>query len=284
MGKAIIDGRDARGPKKILRAIGEAIEQLGWRVDYWRVEAGELPDCDLVVLWSSIHPNYGPALEKIRRKKIKALFVQNGWRPKETTFQVDTFAANGLATWAREPMDVRPGTPLKVKSGYLLVACQDGMYAASKEFSPWFSGSEDFIEHFLRHSRLPCVFRSHPLDPISPKVISRIEAAGAKVDRSRSVEEALSGAAALATIHSTVAVDAMIAGLPVLCYGRAAYRHHGAVYEMDDSPLKTWCRTNQLKAGNCELDANSQAAVLARLQARQWSFGDLPHRLGPLLA
>ena len=286
MSTITVERRHSPAAKRVLDGLAEACRELGHSVQRWYADGSpSVPRCDLAALWSSPHPKYVKPLEQLAGDGSRVLHIHFGWCPKEATFQIDTVGANGLASWAAEPLDCEPGPALKVREGYLLVALQDGMYVASDDFSPWFSSSQALVAHLVAHSQVPLRFRPHPLDGPTDQardIVAGREDAG--WDETGSFDEAMEGACAVATIHSTCGVDAIRAGLPVLCYGRAVYRLPGVSWPMTSSPLQTWCRTAQLKGHHCDLTAGSQAALLARLRERQWALEDLPGRLEPLLA
>lgn len=280
-----VDERHIRDAGGMLDGLAAACKFYGHTVNRWYADTDPMPECEFAILWCSPHPKYQEAVKRIRQQNVPVLFVEYGWLPKWKTFHVDPRGSHGLASWAEDPLDVIPGAPVPVPEGDLLVTLQGGFYSTSPEFSPWFANLRAHMKHMVAHSQVPLRFRCRPLNGISKTMRDIVASrADAVFDQSNSLREALDGACALATLHSTCGVEAMEMGLPVLCYGRSPYRVPGAVWCMDDSPLKTWCRTAQLKAGHCDLDVNSQAAMIARLKAKQWTLDDLPQRLEPLLS
>jgi len=276
--KILVDLRRQPDAERICMALADACKSLGHEVAFWSGQPKS--DCDVAILWGSIHPKYAAIREHLKAVGAKAMFVQFGWRPKATTFQVDTTLADGLSEWASEPLEYEPGESAPSLNGEMLVALQDGMYIRSDPFSPHFNTSTDLIRHLIAHSQMPLRFRPHPLDPPTDEATAMVLASdNARWDESKTFTDALDGVCAVATIHSSTAVEALGQNLPVLCYGNAVYRHEGAVWCMDGSPLQTWCRTHQLRAAHCDLDTNAQAAMVQRLMARQWTVDDLPGRL-----
>lgn len=282
--KIAVDERHIKEPGRMLSGLARACRDLGHTVSTWYADTDPMPECEFAILWCSPHPKYQEAVKRIRQQNIPVLFVEYGWLPKWNTFHVDPRGSHGLASWAEDPLDVVRGEPVPVPEGDLLVTLQGGFYATSPEFSPWFANIHEHMKHMVAHSQIPLRFRCRPLNGISKEMRAIVDGrSDAVFDKSDTLSKALEGACAVATLHSTCGIEAMAAGLPVLCYGRAPYRVPGAVWCMDDSPLKTWCRTAQLKAGHCDLDIASQAAMIARLKSKQWTLDDLPQRLAPLL-
>jgi hypothetical protein len=87
----------------------------------------------------------------------------------------------------------------------------------------------------------------------------------------------------VACINSSAAVEAMAARLPVLCFGRAIYRHAGAVYCLDNIGDRTREVTTALANGVSELYVESILEVVERIDARQWQLDQIPVRLAPVL-
>ncbi|MCK4625078.1 MAG: hypothetical protein KAV00_07195 [Phycisphaerae bacterium] len=280
----VIDQRQAPGPRVILNAIADSCRDMGFEVVRWYADSiTPFPACDKCILWHSPHPKYRRAIEQIIKAKTPVLYVQDGWFPKGPTFQLNTIGANGTSSWARKPLRVKRGKYLTVRKGDLLVALQEGLYIESNDFSPWFSSSLDLIRHLITHSHLPLRFRLHPRNPPTTPMRAIVEAAGYGWDTSPTFADAMKGACAVATIHSTCGLEAIAAGLPALCYGNAVYRHAGAVWPMTDSPLQTWTRTSQLAAGHCDLDNASQRAIIRRIYRHQHTVDDLPGCLMPFI-
>jgi len=278
-----VDERNLPAAWRILEALTSSCILLGHDVSRWNKDVHNgFGRCDLAILWSSPHPNYKPALDRIRAENIPALYIQFGWSPKNCTFQVDTRATNGLASWVDEPLPESDGGTVEVPEGPLLVAMQGGMYMKSPEFSPWFGYTEDFAAHMIQHAQCDLRLRFRPLDNINPTIkeqARRRTDIRIGFDTTPDFKQSMRECCGVATVHSTCGMEALEEGLPVLCYGKAPYRHDGAVWCMDSSPLKTWCRTAQLAAGHCNLTLGKQRAVLQRLYDRQWVVQDLPHRL-----
>lgn len=255
---------------------------MGYEVVRWYADSvAPFPACDKCILWHSPHPKYRKAIEQITAARTPVLYVQDGWFPKGPTFQLDTVGANGLASWAAEPLRSKWGRHIEIGEGDLLVALQEGLYIESNDFSPWFSSACEFVEHLVACSQTPLRFRAHPRNPPTSEMLDIT--AGHKWDTNPTFAGAMKGACAVATIHSTCGMEAMRAGLPVLCYGKAAYRCEGAAWCMTDSPIQTWARTTQLAAKHCDLTYANQRAVLRRILRHQQTVEDLPDCLAPFL-
>ena len=99
------------------------------------------------------------------------------------------------------------------------------------------------------------------------------------MDACQSLSQALHECRAVACINSSAAVEAMARCVPVLCYGRAIYRHAGAVYCLDDHGEGTRHVTAALAAGESELYLESISEVVERIVAQQWRVDQIPARL-----
>jgi hypothetical protein len=258
---------------------------LSGRVPYWR----RLFDCDLAILWNGAHPRYQPAVAALQARGTQIVYVELGWHPQKGTIQIDTAGINARASWAAEPLRTTSRTPLAVRQhGDLLVVLQLDRDTQITQLSPHFGNMRSFVEFVSRHSALPVRLRAHPRQPagtFDSRPLARGPQCGAAIwDDSPSLVAALAGAKAVATINSSCGVEALAAGLPVLCYGEAIYRHAGAVYCLTDDPQETLEATSQLAAGRCSLFREPMAELIARIAARQWQLDEIPKRLPKLLS
>jgi hypothetical protein len=165
----------------------------------------------------------------------------------------------------------------------LLVVLQLDRDTQITQLSPWFDNMRSFVEFVCRNSVLAVRVRAHPREQPEEGFRRRVIELGGGWDASPSLAVAMAQAKALACINSSCGVEAIAAGLPVLCYGQAIYREPGAVICLDDDPAATRAATEALVDGKCEAYRDVMDAVLHRILANQWSLDEVAVRLPPLL-
>jgi hypothetical protein len=288
----LVESRRDEAPGIALDRLAQTCESDGHRVVRWRGPlSGRVPHsrsmapCDLAVLWNGAHPSYQPHVAALRASGAKMLFVELGWEPQRGHIQVDPQGINACASWACDPLTAAGQTPLQVRpAGDLLMTLQLDRDTQITQLSPWFENMHRFVEFICRHSALPVRVRAHPCQPAADSLVKLVCDLGGSWDSSPSLAAAMEGARALACVNSSSGVAALAAGIPVLCYGGAIYRHEGAAYCLDDQPDLTARVTTELASGRCTLYVERNAELTARIFGRQWPLDAIPHRLPPLLA
>ena len=250
------------------------------RVPYRR----RLPDCDLAIVFNGAHPAYETSLDRLDRRGVRRLYVELGWFPQSATFQIDSQGINSAASWPSKPLTQTPQRRLELRSsGDLLVLLQDDEDTQIRQRSPWFSNMYEFLQHILHHSDLPVRVRPHPRHPASADAASLIKYSDCRIDQSASLSAALKNCRAVACINSSGAVEALAHHIPVLCYGKAIYRHVGVVHCLKHDAQATRMVTKRLAAGNSELFCNLIDEFLGRVQIQQWTVASISRRLPRLL-
>lgn len=275
----------------MLEAMAQACEGLGHRVVRWRGPLSgrmpygrSLPVCDLAILFNGAHRSYRPVMARLQAWGAATLLVELGWHPQANRYQVDPRGVNASASWAREPLDVKGCTPLPVRSsGDLLLLMQLDNDTQITEHSPWFPNMEQLIRFVCANSALPVRVRRHPKSPDNARLRQVAGECGATWDDSPSLDAAFETCRAAACINSSAGVTALAAGLPVLCYGNAIYRHAGGVYCLDQNVSATSAATSELAGGMSSLKTECVASLLERILARQWSTAEVTTRLPPLV-
>jgi capsular polysaccharide biosynthesis protein len=263
---------------------------LSGRVPYWR----RLAHCDLAILWNGSHPRYAPAVQTLRHRGTKLLFVELGWHPQRGTIQIDTQGINARASWAQATLTttlarsasegIAHRTPLSIRSrGDLLVVLQLDRDTQITQLSPWFCNMRSFVEFVCQNSALPVRVRPHPRQQLDASFRQRVLQLGGTWDNSPSFALALSSAKAVACINSSCGVEALAGGLPVLCYGQAIYRHPAAVHCLRDDPQATRDATSALASGTCPLFREAIEEVVDRILSHQWPVDEIHLRLPDLL-
>jgi len=287
----LVEARKDPNAKPTMDALAAACNDAGYRVVRWRgplsgrVPHGRrIPRCDLAVLFNGTHWKYNRALGKLRRMRAGILFVELGWYPQTETFQLDHQGINAAASWVGEPLESQGRTPLRVRpTGDLLLILQHDGDTQIAGMSPWFPGMHALVEHVCRYSSLPVRVRAHPRRQPDESVVDLVNRLPCTWDRAGSLSEALKTCRAVACVNSSGAVEALANRLPVLCYGNAVYRYPGAVYCLRNDGKSTSAATEALAEGRCHVFEERVDAVLSRIQAKQWTIQEIPHRLPAVL-
>jgi hypothetical protein len=287
----LVEARRDPNCRPILDELAKACAALGHKVRRWcgplsgRVPySRRLVRCDLAILFNGAHRTYSEPLRQLRGWGSKLLFVELGWYPQLGRFQLDPQGINAAASWVNEPLVAAehrklPGRPV----GDLLVLLQDDADTQITDHSPWFADMYEFVSHLKDHSKLPLRVRAHPRHLPTERLTRMVACRGSRMDACPQLADALDGCRAVACVNSSAAVEAMAKGIPVLCYGRAIYRHRGAVYCMEDNGSHTQCVTAELAEGACQLSVESISKMLGRIDAQQWRVEQIPARLPPII-
>jgi capsule polysaccharide modification protein KpsS len=109
------------------------------------------------------------------------------------------------------------------------------------------------------------VVRKHPRHAKkTDKQILKFVANNRKIswDKSATFLDALKGVRAVATVNSTAGLEAINAGYPVLCYGRAVYRREDVAICLENSKDDSKAAIKAIKHGDVSLNrANLQSFV-----------------------
>lgn len=276
----------------MLDAMAETCGSLGHRVVRWRGPLSgrmpygrSLPVCDLAILFNGAHRSYRPVMARLQAWGVATLMVELGWHPQANRYQVDPRGVNASASWAREPIEVECSTPVRVRPhGDLLLLTQLDNDTQITEQSPWFASMDQLIRFICSASALPVRVRPHPKSPDMERLQVVVAECGACWDDSPSLAAAVARGRAAACVNSSAAIAALDAGMPVLCYGNAIYRHPGAVYCLDQDPSATLAATGEVASGKCSLSQEKIAALVQRIVNRQWTVPEVPNRLPPLIS
>ena len=280
--RIVVEDRNDAPTIEKLKAIAMACEELGHAVTRWKHNNGssDLPECDVAFIWNGLHHVYNNAL----KNNCRFIFCENGWLPPGETIQIDPDGINFGASWAKESIDYIRSETVPVRGGKLLVTLQSNGDSQIREYSPWFANDIEFVKHLLRYSQIDIRVRPHPVVGANDAMKRLVMITdGLEYDDSHTIEEAFDKASAVACINSTCGIQAIQAGLPVLCYGEAMYRHERVVWCMDNSGLTTYCRTQQLKHGRCNLFVNAQKAMTDRVLSHQYTIDQIPNAIRGLL-
>ena len=291
MATILVEARKSPEAGAFLDNMAAACRDVGHRVTRWRgPRSGRVPygrwlwPCDLAILFNGTHERYGPYHQQLDSWRVPRLFVELGWYPQQGRFQVDPHGINAAASWSSERLTSTCRTPLAVPTrGDLLVVLQHDHDTQITHMSPWFDSMFSFVKHVAEHSALPLRLRKHPRHDLDRRLGEFARSNGLAWDESPSLTTAMETCKAVACVNSSGAVEALAHRLPVLCFGKAIYRHPEAVYCLSDDGYQLRTVTRQLAEGRCDLFAEAVDEIVRRIAARQWTVAHIPQRLPRLL-
>jgi hypothetical protein len=291
MATILVEARKTPEAGAFLDNMAATCRAAGHRVVRWRgPRSGRVPygrwmwPCDLAILFNGTHERYARYHRQLDHWGAQRIYVELGWYPQQGRFQVDPHGINGAASWAGERLNAVCRTPLAVPTGGdLLVVLQHDHDTQITHMSPWFDSMFAFVQHLAVHSSLPLRLRKHPRHDLDGRLNELARAKGLTWDQSPSLTTAMETCCAVACINSSGAVEALAHRLPVLCFGKAVYRHPEAVLCLTDDGHHLRAITRQLGMGRCDLFVEAVDATVRRIQARQWTVTQIPARLPPLL-
>jgi hypothetical protein len=291
MARILVEARKSPEAGAFLNRMAAACREAGHSVQRWRgPRSGRVPysrwmwPCDLAILFNGTHGRYGPFHAQLDRNGTPKIFVELGWYPQQGHFQVDPHGINAAVSWAGDRLTSACRTPLPVPPpSSLLVVLQHDHDTQITHMSPWFGNMLSFVKHLAEHSTLPLRLRKHPRHDLDPRLTRLAQEKGLVWDDSPSLSAALENCKGVACVNSSSAVEALARRLPVLCFGKAMFRHPQAVLCLTDDGQQLARVTRQLAHGKCDLFVESVDEMVARITARQWTLEDISERVPPLI-
>lgn len=292
MATILVEARKSPEAGAFMDHLAAACRDEGHRVVRWRgPRSGRVPHsrwlwpCDLAILFNGTHERYEPYHARLDRWNVPRIYVELGWYPQQGRFQVDPHGINAAASWSGERLTTHCRTPLSPPpAGDLLVVLQHDRDTQITHMSPWFGSMFAFVQHLSQHSALPLRLRKHPRHDLDPRLDELARQQGLAWDKSPTLSAALETCRAVACVNSSGAVEALARRLPVLCFGKAVYRHPEAVHCLTDDGLRLQDVTRKLASGRCDLFVEAIDELVRRITARQWTSAQIPQRLPPLVA
>ena len=294
------------GSMVILDKIAEAFESLGYEVQRW-MSACDDPfpfdeQFEYAVIWCGQTNWYPPIKKHLKEQGTKVLYCDvdslGDWQKEGNTdyhfilqYSIPDTPSGGVGVnvcWREFPLPDN-GVEGSVKVGrgkeLLVIMQEDISLRLNPSLTPWFTDCVPWVYHLLCSTSVPLLVRKHPKYIVSPLVLQMVEAFPyARWDETPTLEESMNNALAVAAIDSHAGTKAIMAGLPVLCYGQALYRRPGVSYLMDCSINRTAAVTCELKEGRCRLIRERQLAFIQGIRDRTWKVSELPGRLESYLA
>ena len=287
--KVLVETRDDSRIRPQLNMLAKATERLGHEVVRWSLDQRvirDVPPFEAAILWNGLLLDH----DRVRQAAIKTggriFYAELGWLPQDGPFQLDHRGVNAAASWCSSAITWKGSTDVLMSRGDFLVVLQCDADTQLTHFSPWFLDQPSWLRFLAEHVDLPVRVRTHPLCPPTAAIAKIVRDSGWQWDPWVRLRDSLGQAAAVATINSTVGLEAMARGLPVLVFGLAVFRQRGACWTLsaDPSDLKRVCRLLKDGPGTATgLICEMQAAVLKRILTQQWWPTELPGRLAPIL-
>lgn len=293
MATILVDSRTHAYGKSVLDAMAAVCADLGHRCLRWH-SLGNLDTSlrlmvvgkpDLVIIYNGLNCEHRSWRYRLERTGATKLYTEAGWYPQRDHWQVDPSGINANAGWVSLPLTSQPKTPLPIRDrGDLLVIMQfDCDTQLSPLMSPWFPDMFSLVKFLVEHSRLPLRLRKHPRHDVDPRIVELAHARNIPWDEAPTLAESLHSCRAVATINSSSGVEVLANRLPVLCYGRAVFRHPGAVCCLGPDGQQTTTATQALVEGRSPIFQEPLGEVLGRIISHQWSLADVPQRLPGLI-
>jgi len=269
----------------ILDALAKACEFLGYEVIRWD-DRSKFPSeqFELGIIWNTFDRGGKREFIECLHKTLPLVFIENGWLLQKTSFQLDNWGINGLASWMNEEIPCSTYSPLTIdKNGKILVIMQsdEDSNFRIKELSPYFRYNIEFLNFLDATIDYPMVIRKHPLYPPLYGAVEFVNN-NSKMswDKSTTLQDAMSDAQIVCTINSTSGVEAIYYGKSVLMYGNNVYKQKDVVYVCDDDKEKTKNIISDLQDGQCSLNRLKQLLFIKKILEKQWYINQLPYRLG----
>lgn len=268
--------------KLFMDTVALSVQARGHEVVRWNESRYQHAVADLAFIWNPLAGDRSRFVGYWRKQGIPSMCAELGWFPQRKTYQVDPHGINMAASWAGTPVPFTAKNRIKISvRDKVLVLLQSEGDTQLACFSPWVS-LKGLVELVARNAPQKIVVRKHPYNPPSQDMVSFVQSfPGASWDDSPSLSAALDRYDLIATLNSSSAVEAMLRGKAVLCFGEALYRVRGAVACMTEDPALLRETLTNLDAIPIWVEA--QKAVAHAMLARQWTVDTIPTKLEGLL-
>ena len=284
--------------RTILDSIAEAFQGMGYQVTRWQSQTSNYPlsvEFKYAVFWGGTQSWFPPVKMNCIDHRTEIFYAEvddfgRYWEEKEgddMSFilcrSLSPFAPNIGGVCGSRVMGTRfshSGEIVSVRDGDLLVILQhEGNLKLHRDVCPIYRDSTEWLKDLVNCSALPIRVRKHPSYKILQSAWDIVEQyPNARWDDVDDLDESMGQACALACIDSHCGVRAIKAGIPVLTYGMAVYRHPGVSWRCVgwEDTVK---HTNRLRRKKCDLDRGAMREFIGYLERNTWKLSDLPGRL-----
>lgn len=239
--------------------------ELGWMA--LRAQAlldRERPDA--LVVWNGSH-RYCKLLMALVPARCKTFFVENGLLPDTTT--VDAKGVNYLNSVPRnadfyldyphavadfQPASVliprKPRTdgvpPVELPEQFIFIPFQDDRDSQVRLFSPWISNMSEMFalgERLAEETGMTVVFKEHPSSRETYPHLHERTSDRLLFANGNSTQQLIESSQFVITVNSTVGLESLLLGKPVMTLGQAFFNIDGLVVHADNaSQAVAWVR------------------------------------------
>lgn len=220
-----------------------------------------------VVLWNGAHLNDRAITLAARKLNIRVLFMEKGPLPNSTV--LDGVGVNHASSVARlwagyqrrgAPGDTRPHPPpgpaalvprelatgrvaepaTALPARFIFVPFQVEDDSQIVLYSPWIRSMTQLFEVLtgclaeLQDDRIHLVFKAHPSSPHAYPALRRSGHPRVCFANGNATEALIRGALAVVTVNSSVGVESLLLGVPVVTLGQACYAQPGLTVAAHD--------------------------------------------------
>ena len=224
-----------------------------------RIEAllrNEQPDC--LVMWNGAH-RYCQLLLALRRPGTRTFFFENGLLPDTTTldsqgvnyrnsvpriadFYRNYRAPDGAAQARLDLIPRKPRNeglvPIDLPERYVFIPFQDDRDTQVRLFSPWVGNMRQLFalgKRLAEECDLTVIFKEHPSSRESYPDLYRQVGERLLFANGNATQELIQSSTFVVTLNSTVGLEGLLLGKPVLTLGQAFFNIPGLVAHADSA-------------------------------------------------
>ncbi len=212
-----------------------------------------------LVMWNGSH-RYCQLLRALLPKGCRTFFFENGLLPNTTTLDSRgvnfhnsvprdaDFYRRYAATLGDEPGDTVVLIPRKPRNAglqpvplperYIFIPFQDDRDTQVRLFSPWVGNMRELFalgERLAVETGLSVVFKEHPSSRESYPELHRRTHERLLFANGNSTQELIEGSQFVVTLNSTVGLESILLGKPVVTLGQAFFNIEGVVMHADSA-------------------------------------------------
>jgi capsular polysaccharide export protein len=213
---------------------------------------------DILGVWNGAH-RYCRLLIALAPPECKIYFFENGLLPGTTT--VDGRGVNYLNSVPRDaafytnypyPLpDVQEATsliprkprttspaPILLPERYIFIPFQDDRDSQVRLFSPWISDMREMFalgERLSRETGLPVIFKEHPSSRQAYPDLHAQTSDRLMFANGNTTQQLITDSLFVVTINSTVGLESLLLGKPVMTLGQAFFNVEGLVVHADNA-------------------------------------------------
>jgi|GEM_PF-2270591 len=235
---------------------------------------------DFLLTHNGSHPSYAAAIEAIKELNIPIIYTELGWFPQDGNIYVDRRGVNGASIISSLGFESLTGHAMSkgrraaVNSRDIFIPAQLNNDTNIKVFSPRFRSIDQFVEYVIDQTDddRKVLIKPHPLDREWDRFQDfsgdRIEI----IDRSVPISEILSRVGHVASLNSTVMLEALSYKVNIYSGGQGILSNKGIAVDLINNELRD-CISDSLIGSKSDRER-----VIAGLQERQINLMELANR------